>query len=289
MKYSINTNFLKTKLSIAEIVDLAVKLKVDGIEWGLPKFEDAVTDIKEMHERTSDAGLEVVGFLNGGKLWKKDEVEKWSELVASVNGKNLRVAHPWIAYNFDESLHQEHSFNKIFDNAKAAVPHLEELSRKYGIRFVVETHGGALVASTLAGAQLFEGADPECVGVIYDPANTFLEGGVRPRSEVEILGKYMAYVHAKNAIYYHKGQLDSDGVERADWKHKIVTPAEGIVDWIEVFYALKLYNYNGYISMEEFFGKGENDYEDIKAGLEFLKECEEHAPAEAQEPFTNFN
>ncbi|MCK5843700.1 MAG: sugar phosphate isomerase/epimerase [Victivallales bacterium] len=287
-KYAVNTNGLKKRYTTKEIVDMAVDLNLDGIEWGLSGLVGLADEIKEMATLTVDAGLEVVGYINGGKLWKSDELRQWGEVVASVGGKSLRVSHPWIAYNLDESLHQKDSFNDIFSRCVDSMPALVEVSESTGVRFVVETHGGALAASPLLVRQLFNGVDPKYVGAIYDPANTLLEGGLRPRSEVEVLGDLLAYVHAKNTVYF----MDDDKLAnpaRAAWKHKTVAPDVGIIDWVEIFFALNCGNFEGYISMEEFFTDGDDQFERLGEAMTFLKECDKNAPSRPEPPFTTFN
>ena len=286
-RYSLNTNQLKKEMSPKQIVDFALECKLDGIEWGIRSMDTAGEEIKEMAQRTKDAGLEVVNWLIGGKPWKQDDLKKRAELVASVEGKSMRVDHPWIAYNFEESLHQGKSFNEIFKLTKDSMPFLAELSKESGIRFLFETHAGALLASTLAVKMLFEGASPEHVGVIYDPANTLVEGGLRPRSEVEVLGKFLAYVHAKNVAFFFDGNISENPVNRTIWSRKTVPPAAGALDWVEVFFALKSGGFEGFISVEEFFSPQKLDL--IKSGVAFLRECEKLSPEKSCGPFTNFN
>jgi sugar phosphate isomerase/epimerase len=288
-KYSINTNGLRKKYSPAQIVAMAKKLKVDGIEWGLPPLAEAGAAIREMDALTRDAGLEVAGYINGGKLWKKDEMRRWANVVSSVGGKSLRVAHPWIAWNFEESLHQKASYHDIFKLARDAMPAVVALSKASGVRFLVEMHSGALTASALAAANLFQGLDPRRVGVIYDPANTLLEGSMRPRSEVEVLGKYLAYVHAKNLIFLFDGKFKREPVPRASWSHKLTHLPYGMVDYVEIFFALHAAGFRGYISSEEYFQDGDDQFEQLRDGIAFLKECAARAPARPEPPYTTFN
>lgn len=286
-KYSINTNALKKEMEPKDIVALALENKLDGIEWGIRSMDNAASEMKDMAQRTKDAGLEIVNWLIGGKPWKKDELKKRVELVASAGGKSMRVDHPWVAYDFNESLHQEKSFNEIFKLAKDAMPFLTDLSKETGIRFLFETHGGALLASPLAAKMLFEGTSPEHVGVIYDPANTTIEGGLRPRSEVEVLGKYIGYVHAKSIAFYFDGNLLREPLKRAAWSRKTVLPDAGLLDWVEVFFALKNGGFSGYISSEEYFSPKTLNV--IKNAIAFLKECEKLSPEKPCQPFTKFN
>lgn len=288
-KYSVNTNGLRKKYSSQEIVKMIRRLGADGIEWGLPKLEEAPAAIKEMAHLTKEEGLEVVGYINGGKLWKKEEMKCWAEVVAAVGGKSLRVAHPWIAWDYQESLHQRSSYQEIFKLAHDAMPDVVKLSQQTGVRFLLELHAGALTASALAAANLLGGSDPKCVGVIYDPANTVIEGNLRPRNEVEILGPYLGYVHAKNVMYSVEGRLLETPVPRAKWSHKLTHLHCGMLDWVEVMFALKAGGFNGYVSSEEYFQEGDDQEVQLKQGIAFLKACEQAAPAKPEPPFTTFN
>ncbi len=287
--YSVNTNGLRNNYSNAEIVAMCKKLKVQGIEWGLPPLEKARRAINDMCQRTRDAGLKVAGYINGGKLWKQDELKRWVEIVASVDGPSLRVAHPWVAFSYEESLHQRVSFNDIFKMARDAMPAVVELSKTSGVRLLLEMHSGSLVASPLAAVMLFDGVDPKYVGAIYDPANTVIEGNLRPRSEVEVLGDYMGYVHAKNIAFALDGRFKEEPVTRANWKYMKTHLPYGMVDWVEIFFALKVGGFKGWISSEEYFADGTDQYEQLKNGIAFLKECAKVAPARPRKPYTKFN
>jgi sugar phosphate isomerase/epimerase len=287
-KYAVNTNSLPAGMPPTDVVKLAKDVGLNGIEWGLPKLDKAEKAIRDMVQATSDGGLEVAGFINGGKMWKPQEIRQWAELVGAVGGGSLRVAHPWIAWDYNEAIHQPRSFHELFAMVKDSLPHLMELGKAHGIRFVLELHSGALTASPLAASRLMQGSDPRYIGAIYDPANTIIEGNLRPRSEVEVLGPYLAYVHAKNVACVFNGEFHERPVRRAKWEYKTCPPAYGIVDYLEVMFALKLASYHGWISFEEFF-RGDDRADRLKDSLAFLKECEQKAPSESQQPFTSFN
>lgn len=121
-KYSVNTNGLRKKYSTQDIVTMLAKLEADGIEWGLPAYDEAGKAIREMAACTRDAGLEVMGYINGPKLWKKDDMRRWADLVHAVGGTSLRVAHPWIAWDYREALHLKENWHDIFNLAHDAMP-----------------------------------------------------------------------------------------------------------------------------------------------------------------------
>lgn len=287
MKFAINTNSLRKDLSISEIIKLAKATGVDGLEWGLSPLPQAAQDAKEMTKASADAGLEVLSFINGGRLWDMDEMRRWSEAVAVVNGKVLRVAHPWYAYNFDESLRQPETFLDLMKRTRDGLVQLQDVSREFGIKYVLETHRASTFASPMAVPAMMQDLDPECCGVIYDPANTFLEGFVRPRGAVELLGDFLAYLHVKNLVIVQ--QLDDQGKMQVNMEKRLMH--EGAIDYVEVMFALKLCKFDGWYSFEEMLmaPDPEKTIEEIKNGITHLKECYETAPDSLKEPFLTFN
>ena len=108
------------------------------------------------------------------------------------------MAHPWFAYNYDEAVHQPDNYMTLVEMSREGLAKLMDLGKEYNIRYVLETHDASCFASPLAVPWILKDFDPKYCGVIYDPANTMLEGFVRPRGAVEIMGDYIAYIHAKN-------------------------------------------------------------------------------------------
>ena len=201
-KYAVNTNSLPKKMSYHEIVKILARIKVDGIEWGLPALEKAPTAVKEMAKVSDDYGLEILGFINAGHLWKIGLMKKWSEIVKSGGGKILRVSPPWVAHNFAESLHQPDSYTELAKRTRDGLEKLVPLGKEYSIKYVLEMHSGSITASAPLARQIMEGLDSNYVGIIYDPANGIHEGWLRPRNVVELLGDYLSYLHVKNIIAY---------------------------------------------------------------------------------------
>ena len=287
-KFSINTNALKKSRTTAQIVELCRQSGADGIEWGLNSLDTAAADALEMHKMTGAAGMEVVGYLGAGHLWKTDMIRRWSEAVAAANGRMLRVAAPWYAWDFEESLHQKDSFLALLDKARAGLESLIPLSREYGIRYVIEIHAGNIAASPWAVRELMRGLDPECVGAIYDPANTVLEGFIRPAGACELLGRHLAYVHAKNLfLTLSSKRALFDLPRRARWEMSKTFLEQGVIDYVEIFFALKKTGFSGYISLEEFIA--DEPLQEISDGIKFLKECATAAPNQPQKPYLKFN
>ena len=240
-KYAVNTNSLPKDMRYDQVAKLVASLKADGIEWGLPSLAEAPKAAREMAQATRDQGLEVAGFINAGNLCKTDEIVRWSEAVAGAGGKSLRISPYWVAWDYNESLHQRESFPAMFKKNRQGLEKLIPLGKKFGIRYVLETHVGNVVPGADLARRLLDGLDPEVVGIIWDPANGIGEGHLRPRTAIELLGPYLAYVHAKNVKWEKDpSDLEDNGCKRAKWTLKTCRLDEGILDWVESYFALNV-------------------------------------------------
>lgn len=289
MKISVNTNSLRKDFSNPEMVELIKSVGAGGIEWGLRGLDTIREDSKEMVQLTKDAGLELVSFINGPKLHLTEEVIRYSEALAEVGAKMLRVAHPWYAWDYNEALHQPDSYDYLLKITREGMERLESVGRQLGLRYVLETHGSSVFASPVANHFILKGLDPQVFGIIYDPANTYIEGFVRPRAAVELMGQYLAYVHVKNFRWeYHLKDLPR--VRQREAVRTVRSTLEaGLVDYEEVFFALKVGKFAGWFSFEEMCAGKDGVAAEIKAGIAHLRESEANAPDAPCEPFKSFN
>jgi sugar phosphate isomerase/epimerase len=282
MKYAINTNCLKNNFSRQEIVEIARNADLQGIEWGLSALVDAAKDASEMTMLTEDAGLEVVSFINAPHCYKLDLMKQWSEAVAGANGKILRVSPPWYAWDYDEAIRQNESFLHHLQVTRDGLIKLQELSKEFGIRYVIEIHSGSIAASPWGIKYLMDGLDPQAVGTIWDPANMMIEGNIRPTASMELLGEYLSYVHVKNLEWSRK-------VDNSGWEiiHKTIDC--GLVNYKEIIFALKKFNYAGWLSFEELCTGKENVLPEITNAVTFLNKCINDTPGKTVEPYLNYN
>ena len=286
MKYAMNTNSIRQKYSAPELARIAVDAGVQALEWGLGPLDQAEQEAREAKRVAEDNGLEILSFLNGGPLWKTDEIRRWSEAVKAGGGHILRVAHPWFAYNYDESVHQEDDFMRLVDLSREGLARLMDLGKEYEIRYVLETHCASCFASPLMVPFVLKEFDPRYCGVIYDPANTILEGYIRPRAAVEIMKGYIAYIHAKNLAFTERIGEDSLPVFGRERR----TLDKGMMDYTEVMFALKLHQWSGWFSFEEFTVlEADGVIDEIRHGVEHLKTCYALAKDKIEEPFLPFN
>ena len=286
-KFAVNTNALSKKMSVPEIAGLCKKTGLDGIEWGLPAIDLIPGVIFDMQKAAIDNGLEILGYINATHLWKTDNMKRYSELVSKAGGKSLRVMPPWLSFSYEETIRQKLSCMEYRKLCREGVEKLVPLSKEFGIKYVLEMHMGNVCPSADSAVKILDGIDPNCVGIIYDPANGAEEGFTRPVYALEVLGRYHAYTHAKNLLKLYSGHKVNNGVQRAVWEFKFCSLEDGIVDYMEVIYALKRIGYHGWISFEEFFGAAPEI--EISRALAFLKHCEQAVPDVPQEPYLTFN
>ncbi len=289
MKIAVNTNSLKKNFTRAQIIELLQSVGATGIEWGLEGLDTIREDTREMAQLTREAGLELVSFINGPKLHLTDEVLRYTEAVAEVGAKMLRVAHPWYAWDYHEALHQPDSYDYLLKITREGMERLEEIGRRAGVRYVLETHGSSVFASPVGNYFILKGLDPKVFGVIYDPANTYIEGFVRPRGAVELMDQFLAYVHVKNFRWEYFLKDLPRGRQRESLRTVKCSLESGVVDYEEVFFALKVGKFSGWLSFEEMYSAPQEVAAEIKAGIAYLQKCEADAPAEPCEPFKSFN
>lgn len=72
---------------------------------------------------------------------------------------------------------------------------IERLSRPRGIRLVMETHAGSLVAGPGLAYEVCRHFDPADLGVIFDLPNFAREGNAAPNLAVAALGPYIDHLH----------------------------------------------------------------------------------------------
>ena len=287
IKYSINTNCLYKTHSPAQIAQLCRDVGLDGIEWGLFDKENPAKEAAEMAAVSRDHGLEVGGFINAGHLWKSDIMQRYSEAVIAGGGKYLRVSPPWAGWDYNECLHQKASFNEMFKLCRGGLEQLEKMGARYGIRYVLETHMGGLCASPCIVKMLMDGLNPAYVGIIWDPGNGVMEGFLRPRLAIELMGSYLSSIHVKNLFMSYQGISMEGDLPFAAWQYHVCDLASGQVNWLEAAFAMKCTGYTGWLTFEEFFKASPEPV--LKQSMAYMTKAFAAAPDAPQEPFTTLN
>ena len=209
-------------------------LDVDNI------MEDALRAKKACDE----VGLEICNLATSTGYWQPERLENCLQAAKAIGCKTIRAC--MSPYNAKTS---EIGHNEMFANMHAELEKLQPHLKELGVKIVLETHHGNLLASASASIRMLEGLDPECFGVIFDPGNMVCEGYEDYRKSFEILGPYLAHVHIKNGALIPDGEDEFGATKwKADW-----TPLrKGAANLRELVEALDWIGYDGYLSTEDF-------------------------------------
>ena len=237
---------------VDEAAALVAEIGYEGIEWTVD-YQKAVWDgTSKWHITTDDLeasataarqaagkhGLSVVSLGTRVSCFDLDAVRKCMEVARIVGAPMLRVAGP----SYSGSV----PYGELFEKARAAYVEVEKAAREAGVKALLELHHGLICVNTSAALRILEGRDPEHVGVLFDPANMVREGMENWQMSCEILGPYLAHVHAKNDRWLQR--------EDGTWFCEHCGLTEGIVDWREIIKALRSVGYDGWLNLEDLRG-----------------------------------
>lgn len=280
MKFSIFTVMLP-EWDLETAVSKLAEYGYDGVEWRVTntrpevksdpasywgnnqctvELDTILDNAEKIRKMTDDAGLETAALAGYHRVDDVASTEKMLEAAQIMGAPLIRVGTP----RYDGKTHHD----KLFDAARAGYEKTAKLAEKAGVKACMETHMGIISASASASRRLLEGLNPDAVGVIYDPGNMVTEGYEESKMAMEILGPYLAHVHAKNGAWTKDPNAPAD---EHPWKPAIAVPLdEGIINWKKVLGELKEVGYDGYLSFEDFSDVRKAD-EKVKFNIEYMK------------------
>ena len=169
-----------------------------------------------------------------------ERIRACMEFAQGLDCSQLRVGVP----NYNGS----RPYPELFDEGLRQWEAVEKLAAETGVRANLEMHMGNICPSAGLAHRFVSRFDPRHVGVIYDPGNMKVEGYENWQMGMELLGPYLAHVHAKN-VRWDDG-VEEDGTHR--FKTRWCAIHEGVVEWDRVLAALEKVGYAGWISFEDF-------------------------------------
>jgi sugar phosphate isomerase/epimerase len=137
------------------------------------------------------------------------------------------------------------SYRAQFAATQAYLAEVEKLSRRYGIKALIEIHLRTICPSASLTHRLVSPFDPACIGVIHDAGNMVYEGFEDYRIGLELLGPYLAHVHIKNAAFTRP---EGGGV----WTPRAAPLEDGVVNFEALLTAFRDVGYDGWLSFEDF-------------------------------------
>ena len=261
MKLSVFTVMLP-EYDLAEGAKLLAENGYEGVEWRVRNIEapsqaaaafwgnnrctvnlDTILDESEdLRDLSKGAGLEICNLATYLAADEYDKIERVMEAAKVMGAPSLRVGVP--RYN------RTKPYGELFTEARESLAECEKLSKKHGIKSLVELHMGNITPSASAARRLLEAFDPKYIGAIFDPGNMMYEGYEAWRMGLQILGEYLGHVHAKNTLWVPT-KVDERGT--LQWQAQAAPMEVGMADWGQIIDDLKSVGYDGFISFEDIF------------------------------------
>ena len=186
------------------------------------------------------AGLEMPGLGTYIDVGEMEAVEQALEFAKITGAHNVRV-NPG-RWPDPDGL----SYAESYERAKAFLANCEALAKRAGKRIIAEMHHGTITCSASLSHRLVSHFNPDYIGVLHDAGNCVHEGFEDYDLGIQLLGPYLAHVHIKNAKY--AAPAGGSDVWVAKWS----ALDDGVVNWDNLFGALKKANYSGWLGVEDF-------------------------------------
>jgi sugar phosphate isomerase/epimerase len=174
------------------------------------------------------------------------ELRKGADFARMIGAPSITTHVGFIPEDLNDS-----NYSGVID----ALRELAQHCKKLGLDFLFET--GQETPVTLIRA--FEDIGTDNLGVNLDPANLILYGKANPVDALDVFGKYVKGMHAKD------GKYPTDGKNLG----KEAAIGQGKVDFAKLIAGLKGYGFRGPITIEREIS-GPQQIEDIKESIRIL-------------------
>jgi sugar phosphate isomerase/epimerase len=146
------------------------------------------------------------------------------------------------------------TFHDDFQNARGIIAKLEKLGERYGVKAIIQMHGGTLHCSAAMSYFLLKDFNPEYIGSHIDPGNMVQQEGYEDwEKSIDIIKPYLCYVGVKNSAPFLVPHPES---YKLHWRKQWTTLADGLVDWTRVMKMLKKAGYDGPLCFHNFYERG---------------------------------
>jgi len=249
-------------LSLEETVEFAARLGYAGIELRVRYIRPAevgqpytiqgnhkndlnpanfVALAPRVKQLCDDHGLLIPALACRTTASELDDVRRLAEGAAICGCPLVRIGAP---RRYDGSV----PYREIYDEAVEAFGHALEVTRSFGVRGLLEIHGGTITVSASLAHRLVSNFPPESIGVIYDVQNMVREGFEGLRLGLDLLGPYLAHVHVGGHAPT-PGQRDQIGT--LGWSWQATDLSDGLLAVPPLLAELRRVGYDHFITVED--------------------------------------
>lgn len=245
------------------IVDASSTGELDGVEWGVGDqqaidYSASAADIARLARITSVAGLACCGLSlhDDDALGRSLSEWEWvSHAAQALGATHVR------AYATPSSAAMSRAFSADMQELQHRIRQRSDLLAGNGLTLLLEPAPRTLTPTPCLAREALSTADPDRVGVVYDPGSLAQEGWVDPYLALGILGRAVRHVHVKNVR-----PTVADG--RWGWDYS--TLSAGIVDWGRVLDAIRSVGYAGWFVLDHLSSPDADNYAGDVAELRSL-------------------
>jgi sugar phosphate isomerase/epimerase len=209
MKYSV-TSVILPDLDLVETCQLLQKLGYDGLElrvrytrpdavgkgysyWGEHKTDLSPANLAErageVARIAADHGIEIAAIASNLRANEYEEIARLADGVARLGVIPMRLGAP---RGYDRTV----PYQTLYEEAVEAYGEALDVLRPYGLKTLIEIHGGTIMVSASLAYRIAAEFSPDEMGVIYDMNNMAKDGFETSRIGMELLGPYLAHCHA---------------------------------------------------------------------------------------------
>ena len=264
---------------MAEWIDLATSLEIDGLEWYAGFLEMADSSNWELfRKKVEEQGKEIPmlccspDFTHPDIAFRQNEIKKqkhWITMTDALGGSYCRV----LSGQRRPELSIEEGIELAASCIEACLPYAGDL----GITLILENHYKddfwaypEFAQKMEVFCKLVSYIDHPNFGVNYDPSNAFLAGD-DPLELLKRISSRVVTMHASDR-YLLEGTLDDlrkeeDGVLGYAKRLRHGEIGKGLNDYDAIFTELKRVNFDGWISIED----GVDGMDQLARSVAFLR------------------
>ncbi len=267
------------EMTLAEWIDLAASLELDGLEWYAGFWEMADRQLWPNFRRAVEARGMVIpmlccspDFTHPEAAFRQQQIERqlgWIEMAAELGAGYCRE----LSGQRRPELSPEQGLRLAAECIETCLPHAE----KRGVTLILENHYKddfweypEFVQKLELFCQLVEQIQHPCFGVNYDPSNAILAGD-DPLELLRRVSRRVVTMHASDR-YLKFGTLADLRAEEAGTIGYASRLSHGEIgcglnDYDAIFSELRRVGFDGWISIED----GVEGMEQLQRSADFLK------------------
>lgn len=215
-----------------------IKKVLDEVNLQVVNFVPVIPELRELDDEKRKYGREMfekglaVADTIGTEFIQIDSFPPCLECLDGVQYDSENVTNYGARWRY--RLSPEFSWDRQWEVWVESVKWCAQKARTVGLKLIVEPRVGEIVSNTDSMIRLIEAVNEPNLGAILDTGHQYAQKEILPLSVAKLKDRLM---------YLHLSDNDSA-------KNDHFVPGEGTIDWIGLFEALKMNNYQGYAGLD---------------------------------------